>query len=68
MRRGIARFSPCAAPLRLPEQPFQLEGLVDALIEAAMEKFAGNKTKAAQYLGISRFSLHRRLQQKNERP
>ena len=59
---------PCAAPLRLPEQPFQLEGLVDALIEAAMEKFAGNKTKAAQYLGISRFSLHRRLQQKNERP
>ena len=52
------------AALILPEQPFQLEELVDAVVASAMDKFAGNKTKAAQYLGISRFALHRRLQHK----
>lgn len=52
------------AALVLPEQPFRLEELTDAIAAAALEKFSGNKTKAAQYLGISRFALHRRLQQK----
>jgi DNA-binding NtrC family response regulator len=52
------------AALILPEQPFQLEELMDSVVAAAMDKFAGNKTKAAHYLGISRFALHRRLQQK----
>jgi len=37
------------AALTLPEQPFQLEELVDAVVAAAMDKFAGNKTKAAHY-------------------
>ena len=31
-------------------------------IDAVLEKFGGNKSKAANYLGISRFVLHRRLQ------
>ena len=52
------------ATLVLPEQPFQLDELMDAVVAAAMDKFAGNKTKAAHYLGISRFALHRRLQHK----
>jgi len=47
--------------LILPEASFQLDDLIDAVVAAAMEKFAGNKTKAAAYLGISRFALHRRL-------
>ena len=70
LAQGAAGGLPPAAPaidlkspgaLVLPEQPFQLEELVDAVVAAAMNKFDGNKTKAAQYLGISRFALHRRL-------
>jgi transcriptional regulator with PAS, ATPase and Fis domain len=52
--------------LILPEQPFQLDELMNAVVAAALDKFAGNKTRAAHYLGISRFALHRRLQQKAE--
>jgi DNA-binding NtrC family response regulator len=45
----------------LPEQPMKLEELVDTIIRAAVERFGGNKSKAAEFLGISRFALHRRL-------
>ena len=53
--------------LVLPDQPLHLDALVDAVVMAAMERFEGNKTKAAEYLGISRFALHRKLQQKNDK-
>lgn len=48
--------------LVLPEQPFDLEDLTDSIVQAALVRFNGNKSKAAGYLGLSRFALHRRLQ------
>lgn len=50
----------------LPEEPVHLEHLIDSIVQAALKRFGGNKTKAAAYLGISRFALHRRLQQKTD--
>lgn len=47
--------------LVLPEDSLPLEELVDAVVQAALTRFDGNKTRAAEYLGISRFALHRRL-------
>ncbi|MDL2279886.1 sigma-54 dependent transcriptional regulator [Desulfovibrio sp. OttesenSCG-928-G11] len=47
--------------LVLPERPFNLDELVEAIMLAAMKRFKGNKSKAAEYLGVSRFALHRRL-------
>ena len=47
----------------LPDHPIRLDELMDMLVRVAMKRFDGNKTKTADYLGISRFSLHRRLQQ-----
>lgn len=48
--------------IALPDAPLHLDALVDAIVRAALQRFEGNKTKAAEYLGISRFALHRRLQ------
>jgi Transcriptional regulator containing PAS, AAA-type ATPase, and DNA-binding domains len=53
--------------LILPEHPLHLDELVEAVVQAALRRFDGNKTKAADYLGISRFALHRKLQSKNEK-
>ncbi len=48
--------------LVLPESPFDLEELTNSIVLAAVARFDGNKSKAANYLGLSRFALHRRLQ------
>ncbi|WBF66974.1 sigma-54 dependent transcriptional regulator [Desulfovibrio subterraneus] len=48
--------------LELPEAPIDLEALTTAIVQKALDRFDGNKSKAAAYLGISRFALHRRLQ------
>ncbi len=53
--------------IALPEEPLKLDDLVDAVVIAALKRFDGNKSKTADYLGISRFALHRRLQQKEEK-
>ncbi|TWH48359.1 sigma-54 dependent transcriptional regulator [Sporomusa sp. KB1] len=45
----------------LPEAPFDLDKYMRSIAHKAVEKFKGNKTKAAQYLGISRSSLACRL-------
>ena len=50
----------------LPEGPLNLEELMDAVVLATLERFGGNKSKAAEHLGISRVALHRRLQQKGK--
>lgn len=50
----------------LPDASFDLEALNDAIVMAAVDRFGGNKTKAAEYLGISRFALHRRVQAKEK--
>lgn len=52
--------------LVLPDAGMDLEALTDAIVQAAMERFGGNKTRAAEYLGISRFALHRRIQGKEK--
>lgn len=46
----------------LPETPFSLDDLELAIIKAALLKFGGNKSRAADFLGVSRFTIHRRLQ------
>lgn len=46
----------------LPSQPFSLDELELEIIQAALAKFDGNKSRAADFLGISRFTIHRRLQ------
>ncbi|MDR2825444.1 MAG: sigma-54 dependent transcriptional regulator [Deltaproteobacteria bacterium] len=45
----------------LPDAPFDLESFCDAVIRKTMDKFEGNKSKAAEYLNMSRFALHRRV-------
>lgn len=50
-----------ASTITLPETPFKLEELVQSVMQEALTKFDGNKTKAAAYLGISRYALHRKL-------
>ncbi|MDR1947479.1 MAG: sigma-54 dependent transcriptional regulator [Desulfovibrio sp.] len=50
----------------LPDEPVKLDDFVDAVMRSALERFAGNKSKAADYLGISRFALHRRMQDKEK--
>lgn len=58
-RPGTWRLDP--DKLVLPDAPFDVEALVDALVRKAVERFGGNKSRAAAHLGISRFALHRRL-------
>ncbi len=45
--------------LPLPEE---VEGMERRRIEEALEKFEGNRSRAARYLGISRYALLRKLQ------
>jgi DNA-binding NtrC family response regulator len=67
-RAAVAAPLPAVLDLRdpdslvLPESPLHLEELMDLVVQAALKRFNGNKTKAAEYLGISRFALHRRVQ------
>lgn len=48
--------------LNLPEEGLSLEGLEKELIIKALEKFNGNQTRAADYLGISRPTLIYRME------
>ena len=68
-RRAADNFSSSGrldtSSLELPEDSLDLEALYDALIVKTMDKFNGNKSKAADYLKISRFALHRRLKKDN---
>ena len=51
-----------ALHLDLPSHGISLEALEKELIVRAMEKFAGNQTRAAQYLDISRKTLIYRME------
>ncbi|TVM17132.1 sigma-54-dependent Fis family transcriptional regulator [Oceanidesulfovibrio indonesiensis] len=46
----------------LPDDGLNLEELNQTLINKALDKFGGNKSRAAKYLGLSRYALHRRVQ------
>ncbi len=48
--------------LTLPDAPLDLEALTDDIVRKTYEKCNGNKTRAAEYLKMSRFALARRLQ------
>lgn len=52
-----------AANIVLPENKLDLKEFTDAVILKAIEKFNGNKTRAAEYLGMSRGALRNRLDQ-----
>lgn len=47
--------------LALPEGLLDLEALNREILRRALEKFGGNKTRTAQYLGLSRGALRNRL-------
>ncbi|MCC8194497.1 MAG: sigma-54 dependent transcriptional regulator [Deltaproteobacteria bacterium] len=47
--------------IHLPDAPFSLDSLTDAVIRRALDRIHGNKSKAASFLGVSRYALHRRL-------
>ncbi|MCP3924629.1 MAG: AAA family ATPase [Desulfobacterales bacterium] len=46
----------------LPEKRLNIKDLSNEIVVKAMDKFDGNKTRAAKYLGISRQALYRRLE------
>lgn len=50
-----------ARSMPLPENALDLSELNDTIIRRALAKFNGNKTKTSEYLGISRYALHRKL-------
>lgn len=52
--------------IHLPESGLNLEDLTQRIINKALDKFDGNKTQTAKYLGISRYALHRRLKKDEE--
>lgn len=49
----------------LPEEELNLERLELGVIRTALARFDGNITRTAEYLGISRFALKRRLEKAN---
>jgi DNA-binding NtrC family response regulator len=49
--------------IELPDTPLDLEKLNREIIRKALEKFDGNKTQAAQYLGMSRGAFRNRVKE-----
>jgi transcriptional regulator with PAS, ATPase and Fis domain len=49
--------------IRLPEDQLDLKALEEEIVQKALLKFNGNKTRAAQYLGLTRSSLRSRLKE-----
>lgn len=47
--------------VELPSQPFSLEELNREIVKKTLEKFDGNKTRTAEFLGITRSALRSRL-------
>ncbi len=52
-------------PQSLPEGSFNLDEHCNHIIRLVLEKFAGNKTRAAKYLGLSRSAFCRRVEKMN---
>ena len=47
----------------LPDKAFNLEEYIRSIIKKVLEKYNGNKTKAAKYLGLSRSQLYYRYKE-----
>lgn len=58
---GLPSIDIASSTIILPENPFNLEDVTQSVIRKALAKFDGNKTKAAEYLGISRYALYRKI-------
>jgi DNA-binding NtrC family response regulator len=50
------------APIRLPPEGLSLEAVEIALLRQALERAGGNKTRAAELLGLTRHTLLYRLE------
>ncbi|MEX2445534.1 MAG: sigma-54 dependent transcriptional regulator [Alkalispirochaeta sp.] len=57
---------PVFEPFELPDDPFDLESFSRRVVAAAMEKFHGNKTQVAAYLGLTRTQLYGRYRDVTE--
>ncbi len=51
----------------LPESPFSMEDLEVEIVAKAIEKFKGNKSKAADYLNLTRSALRSRIKKIDDR-
>lgn len=60
--RRQADALPSNVPIRLPPEGLSLEGVEVALLQQALSLAGGNKTRAAQLLGLTRHTLLYRLQ------
>ncbi|MEI8108643.1 MAG: helix-turn-helix domain-containing protein, partial [Verrucomicrobiota bacterium] len=56
-------LQPSLPPLSLTPDHFNLHNTEHRLIIQALEKTAGNVTRAAEQLGISRRTLHRKIKE-----
>ncbi len=45
----------------LPETPFNLELFNQTIVELALDRFNGNKTRAAEFLGLTRMQMYKRF-------
>ncbi len=57
-RSGTAPIGPGLGDFVIPDQPFDLAVLEREIVRRTLEKFGGNKTKTAEFLGISRSQLY----------
>ncbi len=49
--------------IRLPESKLDLKDLEEEIVNKALLKFGGNKTRAAEYLGLTRSALRSKLKE-----
>ena len=49
--------------LSIPDEPFSLEELDKAIVKKVLEKFKGNKSKAAKFLGLNRIQIYGKYKQ-----
>jgi DNA-binding NtrC family response regulator len=68
VRAGITHRGRGPATLEIPEAGIDLEGVERALIAKALEKTAGNVSRAARLLGLSRRTLQYRLEKMQGAP
>jgi DNA-binding NtrC family response regulator len=68
VRAGISHRGRGPAALEIPEAGIDLEGVERALIMKALEKTAGNVSRAARLLGLSRRTLQYRLEKMQGAP
>ena len=62
-RLGDPSGTGAAAPPAQPAHPLSVEENEKRLLKEALIKSRGNRTKAAQMMGVSRRTLHRKLSQ-----